>query len=66
MNNYITVLIDTLHKTSIKKGHITMSEVTQNQRIPKHNINLFAYDYCGLHQCTVTCHIRISVDFNNK
>ena len=27
MNNYITVLIETLHKTSNKKGHIKISEV---------------------------------------
>ena len=38
INNYITVLIETLHKTSNKKGHITISEV-HSQRILKHNIN---------------------------
>ena len=27
MNNYITILIETLHKTSNKKGHITILEV---------------------------------------
>ena len=38
MHNYITVIIETLHKTSNKKGHITISEV-HSQRIPKDNIN---------------------------
>ena len=38
VNNSITVLIETLHKTSNKKGHIPISEV-QSQRIPKDTIN---------------------------
>ena len=38
MNNYITVLIETLRKTSNKKGHITILEV-HSQRILKDNIN---------------------------
>ena len=38
MNNYITVLIETEHKTSNMKGHITIPEV-HSQRIPKENID---------------------------
>ena len=35
MNNYITVPIETLHKTSNKKGHITILEAHRVKRIPK-------------------------------
>ena len=38
MNNYITVLIDAVHKTIKGKTHLTISEV-HSQRIPKGNIN---------------------------
>ena len=35
MNDYITVLIETLHKTSNKKGYITISEVHRVKEFPK-------------------------------
>ena len=35
MKNYITILIETLHKTSNKKGHITMSEAHRFKEFKK-------------------------------
>ena len=39
MNNYITVLIETLYKTSNKKMTHNSIRSVQRQRIPKDNIN---------------------------